>query len=338
MTSARIRAVAALAAVALTTAALTASPAQADPPAGATEAVALAPPDVNVENTKAHLQQFQTIAEDNGGTRASGTAGYDASAAYVQEKLAAAGFDVTLQPCTSCNGDDPNVIADWPGGAADGTVMLGAHLDSVRAGAGINDNGSGSAALLEAALALASSNPTMLNHVRFAWWADEESGLRGSEYYVSTTGTDDLSAYLNFDMVGSTNAGYFLTELDSTLTASLKGHFDAIGVPTEEMTECCSDDGPFVDAGVPTTFLSTGASARKTADQVEKWGGTAGVAFDDCYHSACDGYPDNIDVTAIDRAGDAIANAVWVLAVEGGASSVDSPVGRPASPAAREVA
>lgn len=334
MTSSRIRAAAALAAVALTTAALTSPPAQADPPATAAEA--LAPPDVNVENTKAHLQQFQTIAEDNGGNRASGTAGYDASAAYVQEKLAAAGFEVELQPCTSCNGDDPNVIADWPGGAADGTVMLGAHLDSVRAGAGVNDNGSGSAALLEAALALASSNPTMLKHVRFAWWADEESGLRGSEYYVSTTGTDDLSAYLNFDMVGSPNAGYFLTELDGTLAASLKGHFDAIGVPTEEMTECCSDDGPFADAGVPTTFLSTGASARKTADQAEKWGGTAGEAFDECYHSSCDAYPGNIDVTAIDRAGDAIAYAIWDLAVDGGAATPS--VGRAASPAVRKAA
>ncbi|HEY1177464.1 MAG TPA: M28 family peptidase, partial [Phytomonospora sp.] len=316
MTPRRFRAVGAIAATLLTAALLTPAPAQAEPVEAATAVAALAPPDVNVENTKAHLQQFQTIATNNGGNRASGTAGYDASVAYVRQKLTAAGFTVVLQPCTSCNGSDPNVIADWPGGATNSTVMLGAHLDSVRAGAGINDNGSGSAALLEAALTLAARNPTMLKHVRFAWWADEESGLRGSQFYVSRTGTAGISAYLNFDMVGSTNAGYFLTNLSSTLTASLKGHFDAIGVPTETMTECCSDDGPFRNAGVPTTFLSTGASRAKTAAQVQKWGGTAGVAYDSCYHSSCDRYPANINVTAIDRAGDAIARAIWVLAVD----------------------
>ncbi|MEV0645321.1 M28 family peptidase [Phytomonospora sp. NPDC050363] len=317
MTPRRFRAVAALAATLLTAAVLTHAPAQAAEPAGtpATNPAALLAPDVNVENTKAHLQQFQNIAAANGGNRASGTTGYDASVSYVQQKLQAAGYSVTLQPCTSCNGSDPNVIADWPGGATNNTVMLGAHLDSVRAGAGINDNASGSAALLEAALTLAANSPGLTRHVRFAWWADEESGLRGSQFYVSRSGTAGITAYLNFDMVGSTNAGYFLTNLTSTLTASLKGHFDAIGVPTEAMTECCSDDGPFRNAGVPTTFLSTGASRAKTTAQVQKWGGTAGVAYDSCYHSACDRYPANINVTAIDRAGDAIARAIWTLAV-----------------------
>jgi Zn-dependent M28 family amino/carboxypeptidase len=68
-----------------------------------------------------------------------------------------------------------NVLAELPGRRSDNTVMIGAHLDSVQAGPGIQDNGSGSAAVLEVALQMANVKPT--NTVRFAWWGGEESGL-----------------------------------------------------------------------------------------------------------------------------------------------------------------
>jgi Zn-dependent M28 family amino/carboxypeptidase len=66
-----------------------------------------------------------------------------------------------------------NVIAELPGANDDNVVMAGAHLDSVRAGPGINDNGSGSAALLETAQLLAKLRPQ--NTLRFAWWGAEEA-------------------------------------------------------------------------------------------------------------------------------------------------------------------
>lgn len=142
------------------------------------------PPNISVANVQAHLTQFNTIASQNGGNRRAGSAGYTQSLAYVKGRLQAAGFTVTEQNCTSCTYPSNNLIADWPGGPADQTVMFGAHLDGVSAGPGINDNGSGSATLLENALVLAQKNPTMTKHVRFAWWTDEEQGLNGSEFYV----------------------------------------------------------------------------------------------------------------------------------------------------------
>jgi len=275
-----------------------------------------AAPDVNVNGVLDHLTEFQSIAVANGGNRASGTPGYDQSADYVAETLTAAGYTVTRQACTSCNGQDENIIADWPGGDTASTVMLGAHLDGVRSGPGINDNGSGSAALLEVALTLAAANPDMSKHVRFAWWADEESGLRGSNYYVRTTGVSDLEVYLNLDMVGSSNAGYFIANLSGAASTPFRDYLDGQGLAPEEMTECCSDDSPFRNAGVPTSFLSTGASKLKTAAQAAKWGGTAGRSYDPCYHSSCDSYPGNIDATALDHMTDATAHAVWELAVQ----------------------
>ncbi len=278
------------------------------------------PPDISVENVKAHLQQLQTIATQNGGTRRSTGAGYTASVSYLEQALKNAGFTTARQTCTSgCSaGAGPNLIADWPGGDENNIYMFGAHLDSVAAGPGINDNGSGSAALLEVALKLAQTKPTMLKHVRFGWWTDEEQGLRGSQNYVSRLSATDrtkIKGYFNFDMVGSPNPGYFIDGVNSALSQYLKGYFDSIRLVPDEMSECCSDDGPFRDAGIPTTFLSTGASATKTSAQAQKWGGTAGQAFDRCYHQSCDSYPGNIDTTGLDRSSDAIAWALWKVAV-----------------------
>ncbi|HEX8093106.1 M28 family peptidase, partial [Jatrophihabitans sp.] len=126
-------------------------------PAAAQSTAALAAPDISLTNMQAHLSQLQTIANNNGGTRRSTTAGYTASVTYVYDKLVAAGYSVVKQPCTSgCTvGAGPNIIADWPGGDPAQVVMMGAHLDSVSAGPGLNDNGSGSSMLLEVALTLA---------------------------------------------------------------------------------------------------------------------------------------------------------------------------------------
>jgi Zn-dependent metalloprotease/chitodextrinase len=276
-------------------------------------------PDIAVEDVKAHLQQFQTIANSNSNRRSTGTNGYYQSASYVAGKLRDAGYTVTEQACTSgCSGQDKNVIAEWKGGDESSVIMFGAHLDSVTAGPGINDNGSGSSILLEVALTLAEKNPAMAKRVRFGWWAAEETGTNGSKFYVnslSSTERTRIKSYLNFDMNASPNAGYFVDNITTELAKSLTGYFDSIGVPAEEMTECCSDDGNFRNIGVPTTFLSTGASATKSAAQAQKWGGTSGQAFDSCYHQACDIYPDNIHTTALDRNADATAYALWKLAV-----------------------
>lgn len=274
-----------------------------------------APPVIDVSNVNAHLQQLQTFASSNGGNRAAGTAGHTATTTYLQQKLQAAGFSVTVQTCTTCNGSAKNIIADWPGGDTGSTYMFGAHSDSVSAGPGINDDGSGSATLLEAALQLAANHPTMANHVRFGWWAGEEQGLIGSKFYVNSLSSAQkaaIKAYGTFDMVASLNGGYFVTGTDA-IASKLREYFGSISVPTETSTECCSDDGSFRNAGIPSSINSTGASYTKTSAQVTKWGGTAGQAYDSCYHRACDTYPSNINTTSLGRWANAEEYAIWTL-------------------------
>ncbi|WP_436520935.1 M28 family peptidase [Actinoplanes sp. HUAS TT8] len=311
----------ALAVVAATTVALSALPAVASTgersfAASVPASLLAAPPTVDVANVNAHLQQLQTFATSNSGNRATGTAGHTATTTYLQQKLQAAGFTVTVQTCTTCSGGSAkNIIADWPGGDTGNTYMFGAHSDSVSAGPGINDDGSGTATLLEAALRLAANNPTMTNHLRFGWWAGEEQGLIGSKFYVNSLTTAQKSAikaYGTFDMVASTNGGYFVTGTDA-IAVKLREYFTSISVPTETSTECCSDDGSFRNAGIPSSINSTGASYTKTSAQVTKWGGTAGAAYDSCYHKACDSYPSNVNTTSLGRWANAEEYALWTL-------------------------
>ena len=286
-------------------------------------------PDIDINAVKAHLAQFGTIASQNGGNRRSTSAGYRASVTYVKDKLTAAGYSVTEQPCTSgcTTGAGPNVIAEWPGGNANNVYMFGAHLDGVSAGPGINDNGSGSSALLETALVLAQRNPSMLNKVRFGWWTDEEQGLNGSRFYVSQLPAAERSkikTYHNFDMVGSTNGGYFINNITSTQSTHMKAYWDSLGLQPEENTEGRnrSDDASFTNAGIPASGYAMGASARKTAAQATKWGGTSGAAFDPCYHSSCDTTA-NISDTHLNRAVDGIAYTLWKSAVGTGTPGAD---------------
>ncbi|MFF1795614.1 M28 family peptidase, partial [Kitasatospora sp. NPDC058263] len=213
----------------------------------------------------------------------------------------------------------PHLNPAGPGGPADQVTMFGAHLDSVAAGPGINDNGSGSAVLLENALTLAQQNPTLTRHVRFAWWTGEEQGLQGSQHYVNQLGSTQRSAikgYYNFDMVGSPNAGYFINNIGSATSAPMKAYWDSLGIQPEENVEGQgrSDDYSFQQGGIPTSGYAAGASAVKTAAQATKWGGTANRAYDSCYHQACD-TTSNINATALDRSADGVAYTLWKTSV-----------------------
>ena len=224
-----------------------------------------------------------------------------------------------------------NVIAQTKTGRKDNVVMAGSHLDSVEAGAGINDNGSGSASLLETALQLG-AKPKVSNAVRFAWWGAEELGLIGSTEYVRALTFEqqlDIALYLNFDMVASPNAAYFVYDGDDSDAVGAgagpfgsaqieKAFVDYLAVGKNVQTEGTdfsgrSDYGEFIAVGIPAGGLFTGAEGIKTPAQAAKWGGTAGVAYDKCYHQACDNLG-NLDRVALDRNGDAIA---WVTASYG---------------------
>ena len=224
-----------------------------------------------------------------------------------------------------------NVLADTPTGAADRTVVVGAHLDSVLEGPGINDNGSGSAAILETAVQLAKTakKDPLQNRVRFAFWGGEEDGLVGSDYYVSQLDEAGLAgtlANLNFDMVGSPNFVRFVYDGDGDAfgTAGPQGSTEIEGVfeeyfasqglasaPTEFSGR--SDYSAFILNGIPAGGLFTGAEGIKTAEEAALFGGTAGEAYDSCYHQACDDL-ENISWTALDQMSDAVAHAVLTFA------------------------
>ncbi|MDX2562279.1 M28 family metallopeptidase [Streptomyces sp. TX20-6-3] len=234
-----------------------------------------------------------------------------------------------------------NVIAETRGGNAANTVMLGSHLDSVTAGPGINDNGSGSAGLLQTALELAKSKDKVRNKVRFAWWSAEENGLLGSDHYVKNlTALDksEIKLYLNFDMIASPNYGLFVYDGDNSdnvgegagpegsaqLERDITDFMGSRGLP-HEGTDFSgrSDYGPFIKVGIPSGGTFTGAEGIKTAAQAAKFGGTAGVAYDVNYHAKGDDLK-NINMTAFDANIKVIANAVGTYAHD--ISSLRKPV------------
>ncbi|MDD1783362.1 M20/M25/M40 family metallo-hydrolase [Enterovibrio sp. ZSDZ35] len=245
-----------------------------------------------------------------------------------------------------------NVLAETARGNPDKIVMLGAHLDSVPEGPGINDNGSGTAGVLEYAIRLKKKLNRLpvhqKNKVRFAWWAAEEAGLVGSEYYTNEvfgayyqdaqtqimeelgiTDPGELTAehreliearyleinpvkmYLNFDMIGSPN--YIYGVMDGDLsdtkdspdnaypgdfeppegTSHIEGMFNEFFTKKNESTvpqalSKRSDYSGFADWGIAFGGLFTGAEKLKSAEEVEQFGGEVDVAYDKCYHQACD--------------------------------------------------
>lgn len=221
-----------------------------------------------------------------------------------------------------------NLIAETPGGRDDRVVVVGAHLDSVAAGPGINDNGSGSAMILEIALQMAALEPR--NKVRFAWWSAEESGLIGSQYYVDNLTKRELkniALNLNFDMVASPNYVRFVYDGDGSDTelagpngsANIESvflkYFVEQGLSVEATAfDGRSDYGPFIDAGVPAGGLFTGADEIKTEEQASVYGGFAGEPLDPNYHTEFDNL-DNINVDVLEVMADAAAHAVQTFAM-----------------------
>jgi aminopeptidase Y len=207
--------------------------------------------------------------------------------------------------------------------------MAGAHLDSFPSSPGINDNGSGAAAILEIAVQMQKVKPR--NKLRFALWTAEVQGREGSAYYVSQLSPaeqDRIALYLNFDIIGSPNYGLFIYDGDNSdavggpgpggsddIEQTFADFFDRFNLPHRGIPfNSPTDHLPFAAAGIPGGGLFTGADDAKTPEQVGLWGGTAGVAFDPCYREACDTY-DNVSLFALDINSDAAAVAILKYAM-----------------------
>jgi Zn-dependent M28 family amino/carboxypeptidase len=222
-----------------------------------------------------------------------------------------------------------NLLANTTGGRADRIVLVGAHLDSVDEGPGINDNSSGVSTILEIALQLKRLNIKTRNRIRFAFWGAEESGLIGSTNYVARLSEADaakIDLNLNFDMLGSPNFVRFVYDGDGSATGTagpagsdeieevFLDYFASRGLKTDPTAfDGRSDYGPFIAVGIPAGGLFSGAEGIKTAAQAKVYGGQAGKPYDACYHQACDTI-ENLSTKALDQLGDAVAHSVITFA------------------------
>lgn len=237
-----------------------------------------------------------------------------------------------------------SVIAQTSSGDPDNVVVVGAHLDSTGDGPGIDDNGTGVAAVLETALQLG-PKPNAQNTVRFAFWGGGEMSADGSAAYLRTLKPDDLAAialYLDLDVIGSPNAGYFTLDGDQSaqtgatvrplpdgsagIERMLAARLYERGVrPADMPLTRGTDYASFVAAGVPVGGLTTGTSQLKSDVQARIWGGRAGVAFDPNYHRRGDTI-DNVDRKALGimagAAADAVGSYAQSIEGDGGANGV----------------
>ncbi|WP_343601212.1 M28 family metallopeptidase [Mycobacterium sp.] len=235
-----------------------------------------------------------------------------------------------------------NVIAQTRTGSTADVVAIGAHLDSVPEGPGINDNGSGVAALLETARQLGSS-PQVHNAVRFCFWGAEELGLIGSRKYIGSLDVNalkDIALYLNFDMLASPNPGYFTYDGDQSLPMdqrgspvvpegsagverSLAAYLTSAGkTPQDTAFDGRSDYDAFTIAGIPAGGLFSGAENKKSPEQAKLWGGVADQPFDPNYHKSTDTL-EHIDRTALGINGGGVAYVTALYAQDlGGRNGV----------------
>jgi Zn-dependent M28 family amino/carboxypeptidase len=243
--------------------------------------------------------------------------------------------DATVEPRRT-----ENVIADTTTGRPDRTVVVGSHLDSVPEGPGINDNGSGSATGLEVALQIAKLDIQPRNRVRFAFWGAEESGLVGSQYYVDSLTQrqiKDIAVNLNFDMVASPNYVRFVYDGDASDTDSLGStgsgvvedvftdYFDSQGLASEPTAfDGRSDYDAFINVGIPAGGLFTGAEDKKTEAEAAVYGGVPGVAYDPCYHQACDSLTPVADGADAETYEDLSAAYAGALIVDGTISNLNT--------------
>jgi aminopeptidase S len=282
-----------------------------------------------------HLDALQAVADDNDGNRAAGTSGYEASARYVEEQLRAAGYTPVRQEFSYWGGRRDGrvktftVLADT-GGDPDHTIVVGGHLDSVHRGPGINDNGSGVAAMLETALLLAESAVPPTNRVRFAFWGGEEDGLYGSQHYVDELSDSDVShtaLNLNVDMVASPNGVRAVHDGDGSqfgsggpegsreIEALFFRYFESNSLIAEATPfDGGSDYAAFLDAGIPAGGLFTGDRQPKDAQQARAYGGSVGRDLDPCYHRSCD-TSENINEVLLEDMSGALAYVTATFAM-----------------------
>jgi hypothetical protein len=195
------------------------------------------------------------------------------------------------------NRTDWNVIAESKGGDPNHVVVVDAHLDAIF-GAGMLDNASGSATILDVAQQMRKVRP--LNKLRFIWFGGEELGELGSAFYVNNLSASELSKIrydLDADVMATPN--YSIGVLDPAAvdlfgrTVSTQfpqqvyepsklardigvNYFDSIGKNHIFFSPVGTDAEQFQLAGIPASGLLTGQDCCKTQEEVDLFGGFLG--------------------------------------------------------------
>jgi aminopeptidase S len=274
---------------------------------------AAAAPVIGADAPMAHLQRLMDFARTSNNTRVIGSAGFRSTVDYIKQQLDALGWQTTLQTFTTGGRSASNVIAEWPFGDAAHVIMAGAHSDSVAAGPGINDDGSGVAALLANATAISQARLRPQKRIRFGFWGAEEQGDVGSSFYVSRLARGEstkIEAYLNFDMIGNkvengrpVSWSLYVEGQSNGLNQPFQTFFSSRGITVNPAldTDDRSDHAAFKRVGVKVT----GVSSVRSLSQLGA-----------CYHRACDDLTD-VDRNSVALGANAIANAIWSLAGTG---------------------
>jgi hypothetical protein len=202
-------------------------------------------------------------------------------------------IDVVIDP----NRDDWNVIAESKSGDPNHVVVVDAHLDAIF-GAGMLDNASGSATILNIAEKMKRVHPK--NKLRFIWFGGEELGLLGSDYYVSHLSQAELGR-ISYDLDADVTAtpNYLIGVLDPaapdlfgrTVTATFPAsvyepskiardmgvdYLDSIGKNHEFLSPVGTDAFMFNAAGIPASGVLTGQDCCKLPFEVDLFGGQLG--------------------------------------------------------------
>jgi len=226
--------------------------------------------------------------------------GSDLLSQYKQAVQAATALPVMkldIKAVVDPNRDDYNVIAESKGGDPNRVLVVDAHLDAIY-GAGMLDNASGSATVLDIAQMMRKAHPT--NKLRFIWFGGEELGLLGSAYYVNNLSPSELSN-IKYDLDADVTAtpNYVVGVLDPagvdlfTRTVSTTfppqvyqpstiardqgiQYFNSIGLNHELFSPVGTDAFSFNLAGVPASGVLTGQDCCKTQGDVDLFGGYLG--------------------------------------------------------------
>jgi hypothetical protein len=205
-------------------------------------------------------------------------------------------INIAIQAIVNPNADDYNVIAESKGGDKNHVLVVDAHLDAIY-GAGMLDNASGSATILEIALKM--KNVTPLNKLRFIWFGGEELGLLGSAFYVNNL-TPSERGHIGYDLDADVTAtpNYTIGVLDPAAPNLFGGQppafpnrvykastvsrdqsidfFNSIGLNHELFSPVGTDAISFNTVGIPASGLLTGQDCCKTQQEVDLFGGSVG--------------------------------------------------------------